>query len=85
MATVSVDTTVDVDVELTDFEFSDIIDYLHSHGYTVYEDDESEEYYEEVSLTKDECEILLSKIDEPKVGSDMWFLLDKIRTWYNAR
>lgn len=72
--TVTVDTTVDVDIDLEDFDDSDIIDEIKERGYKVYGEDDEDEHH----LSRYELEKLTEIIGEQKVGSELWSVREKL-------
>ena len=71
--TVSVDTTVDVDIDLDDFDDSDLVDEVKERGYFVFEKDDYE-----TGLDKYEIQILTKEIGEQPIGSDLWRIREKL-------
>lgn len=71
--TISVDTTVDVDIDLEDFDNDDLIDEMKERGYKVLEEDE-----EYVFLDKYDLETLAKFVGEQEIGSEMWGIREKI-------
>lgn len=71
--TISVDTTVDVDVDLDDFDDSDLIDAVKERGYFVFDTDDYE-----TGLDKYEIQILTKEIGEQPISSDLWKIREKL-------
>ena len=79
---VTVDTTVDVDVNITDFDDKDLIDELEDRGYKIF--DESDET--SPLLNKYDCELILNMIGwDGKPGSELGDVIEKIRNLYYGR
>lgn len=79
---VTVDTTVDVDVEMSDFDDSDLIDELEERGYKIFdEEDETAPF-----LNKYDCELILDRIGwDAKPGSELAAAVEKIKRLYYGR
>jgi hypothetical protein len=79
---VTVDTTVDVDVELTDFNDDDLIEELEDRGYKIFdEEDETSPF-----LNKYDCELILDRLGwDAKPGSEFGYVIEKIRSLYYGR
>jgi hypothetical protein len=77
MPTVSVDVGyVDVDVDLDDFDDDDLIDELESRGYEVFQ----KMNCSSAAFTETELSILQRLVDtqEPKIGSELFFIREKL-------
>lgn len=81
-----VNITVDVDIDLDNFDEEDIINYIENSGYTVYNHNCEELYDGRISFVKEEQHVLLKMLSdtEPKIGTPEWFITEKIKT-FNGR
>lgn len=79
---VTVDTTVDVDVDIGDFEDNDLIEELEDRGYKIFdESDETSPF-----LNKYDCEMILDRIGwNAKPGSELDYVIEKVRNLYYGR
>jgi len=71
--TVSVDTTVNVDIGLDEFEDDELIEEIEGRGYTV---NNQKDYIQ--PLDRNDIEILINFIGEQPIGSDLWNISEKI-------
>lgn len=79
---VTVDTTVDVDVDMEDFTDSDLIDELEERGFIIHDPDD----YEDPMLNKEECELILDRVGwDAKPGTDLYSAIEKLKDLYYRR
>lgn len=79
---VTVDTTVDVDVDINEFEDDDLIEELEDRRYKIFhENDESSPF-----LNKYDCELILDRLGwDAKPGSELEGAIQKIRCIYYGK
>lgn len=78
----TIDTTVDVDVDMEDFDDGELIDELEERGYRVYSPNDPEEPL----LSKHECEVVLNLIGwDQRPGSEMHSIVEKLSRMYYGR
>ena len=71
--TVSVETTVDVDIGLDEFDDADLIEEIEERGYVIINQKDVIE-----PLDRNDIEILINFIGEQPIGSDLWNISEKI-------
>jgi len=72
--TIKVDTTVDVDVDLGDFDDDDLIEEIESRGYVV----DHVDYVGHSKIDNFQIDALIKYIGEQKIGSDLWKISEKL-------
>jgi len=71
--TVSVETTVDVDIGLDEFDDADLIEEIEERGYVIINQKDVIE-----PLDRNDIEILINFIGSQTIGSDLWNISDKL-------
>jgi hypothetical protein len=75
----TVDTTVDVDVDMSDFEDFELIEEIEARGYIIYDSSNPDEPL----LSKHDCEAILERVGwDAKPGSDLDSAISKIKSLY---
>lgn len=79
---VTVDTTVDVDVDVGDFYDDDLIEELEDRGYKIFNEND----ITSPLLNKYDCELILNRLGwDAKPGSDLGYVIEKVRNLYYGR